>query len=112
MNHPAFRIPKRSSWGYEDKTEVQFRRIDSYISESKEAIAMHPGIKDSPTTLSFHRPLQYYFKALAKAGFAVDRFEEWTSHKSSDSGPRAQAENRARKEIPLFLYMRASKQKS
>ncbi|GEM_PF-138622 len=107
MNHPAFRIPKRSTWGYDDKAGVQFRRIDSYVAESKEAIEMHPGMQNSPTTISFHRPLQYYFKALAKAGFAVDRLEEWTSHKVSDSGPRAKAENLARKEIPLFLYLRA-----
>ena len=71
---------------------------------------MHPGISGSAKTLSFHRPLQYYFKALAKAGFAVDRLEEWISHKASDSGPRAKAENVARKEIPLFLYLSAKKQ--
>lgn len=109
MNHPAFRIPKRSSWEYDDKQKVQFRRIEQYASESRESIDMHPGMKDSPQTLSFHRPLQYYFKLLGKAGFAVDRLEEWISHKSSDSGPRAKAENISRKEIPLFLYLRAQK---
>lgn len=109
MNHPAFRIPKRSSWAYDEKEGVQFRRIDQYLSESREAIDIHPGMKDSPQTVSFHRPLQYYVKALMKAGFVIDRFEEWISHKDSDSGPRAKAENRARKEIPLFLYVRARK---
>ncbi len=109
MNHPAFRIPKRSSWEYDDKKKVQFRRVEQYASESRESIDMHPGMKDSPQTLSFHRPLQYYFKLLGKAGFAVDRLEEWISHKSSDSGPRAKAENLSRKEIPLFLYLRANK---
>ena len=109
MNHPAFRIPKRSSWEYDDKKKVQFRRVEQYASESRESIDMHPGMKDSPQTLSFHRPLQYYFKLLGKAGFAVDRLEEWISHKSSDSGPRAKAENLSRKEIPLFLYLRAQK---
>lgn len=109
LNHPAFRIPKQSAWEYDDKKKVQYRRVDQYMSESTSAIDMHPGMPDSPQTISFHRPLQYYFKALAKAGFAVDRFEEWISHKDSDSGPRARAENVARKEIPLFLYMRAKK---
>jgi hypothetical protein len=107
MNHPAFRIPKQSSWGYDDTDGVQYRRVDQYIAESKSEIEMHPGMKDSPKTISFHRPLQYYMKLLGKTGFAVDRFEEWISHKDSDSGPRAKAENRARKEIPLFLYLRA-----
>ncbi len=109
MNHPAFRIPKQSSWEYDEQKKVQVRRIDQYISESATAIDMHPGMKDSPQTISFHRPLQYYFKAFMKAGFVVDRLEEWISHKESDSGPRAQAENKARKEIPLFLYLRAKK---
>lgn len=110
MNHPAFRIPKQSSWEYDDKKKVQFRRVDQYIADSRTAIDMHPGMKNSPQTLTFHRPLQYYFKLLSKAGFAVDKLEEWISHKESDSGPRALAENRARKEIPLFLYLRAIKQ--
>ena len=70
---------------------------------------MHPGITGSAKTVSFHRPLQYYFKALAKAGFVVEKLEEWTSMKVSDSGPRAKAENDARKEFPLFLYLGAKK---
>ena len=111
MNHPAFRIPKQSSWGYDDTDGVQYRRVDQYIAESKSEIEIHPGMKDSPKTISFHRPLQYYMKLLGKTGFAVDRFEEWISHKDSDSGPRAKAENRARKEIPLFLYLRAIRPK-
>ena len=109
MNHPAFRIPKQSSWDYDAKRGVQCRRIEQYLSESKAEIDMHPGMKDSPRTISYHRPLQYYFKALAKAGFAVEGLEEWISHKESVSGPRARAENRARHEIPLFAYIRAQK---
>ncbi len=109
MNHPAFRIPKSSSWDYDDKKKVQFRRVDQYLSNTKSDIEMHPGIKDSPKTISFHRPLQFYFKAMSKAGFAVTKLEEWISHKDSDSGPRALAENNARKEIPLFLYLKAIK---
>ncbi|OGZ06408.1 MAG: hypothetical protein A2845_01210, partial [Candidatus Lloydbacteria bacterium RIFCSPHIGHO2_01_FULL_49_22] len=100
MNHPAFRIPKASSWDYDDQNKVQFRRIDQYLSNSSTAIDMHPGFADSPQTISFHRPLQFYFKAFTKAGFAVTKLEEWISHKASDSGPRAKAENDARKEIP------------
>ncbi len=109
MNHPAFRIPKSSAWEYDAKRKIQYRRVERYISESQSAIDMHPGTAGGPQTVSFHRPLQYYFKALAKARFSIDRLEEWTSHKESDSGPRAEAENRARKEIPLFLYLCARK---
>lgn len=109
MNHPAFRIPKGSAWDYDDQKKVQFRRVDQYLSNSSTEIEMHPGSADSPKTISFHRPLQFYFKAFTKAGFAVTRLEEWISHKASDSGPRAKAENDARKEIPLFLYLEATK---
>lgn len=109
LNHPAFRIPKASYWGYDDAKRMQFRRVDRYLSESKEEIVMHPGAKISEKTISYHHPLQWYIKHLAKSGFMIDRLEEWISHKTSDSGPRAGAENRARKEIPLFLYLRAKK---
>jgi ubiquinone/menaquinone biosynthesis C-methylase UbiE len=109
MNHPAFRIPRHSTWGYDDKKHVQFRRVEEYLSESKAEIEMHPSSSASETTVSFHRPLQYYAKALANSGFVISRIEEWTSHKTSDSGPRAKTENSARKEIPLFLYLQARK---
>jgi len=46
-------------------------------------------------------------KALHKAGFTLKILEEWNSHKKSEPGPRAKAEDRARKEIPLFLYFGA-----
>lgn len=109
MNHPAFRIPKRSSWEYDEKKKVQYRRVEEYLSESKSVIEMHPGKANSPQTISYHRPFQYYFKLLQKTGFTIERLEEWASHKDSDSGPRAKAENDARKEFPLFLYLGAKK---
>lgn len=133
MNHPAFRVPKESSWGWDPSRAesdppsprllwagkrqgergnvagVQYRRIDQYLSESKEKIQMHPGDKPSEYTLTFHRPLQFYFKSFAKAGFAVMGLEEWISHKKSEVGPRARAEDRARKEIPLFLLIESIK---
>jgi hypothetical protein len=37
----------------------------------------------------------------------LDALEEWASLRSSQPGPRAEAENRARREIPLFLALRA-----
>jgi len=107
MNHPCFRVLKNSSWGW-DK-DVQYRRIDAYLTEAKVKVQAHPGKNPDQVTISFHRPLQYYFKSLAKAGLCVSAVEEWTSDRISDSGPRAPAENRARKEIPLFLCLVAVK---
>ncbi len=108
MNHPAFRVIQGSSWGWEG-TEVQYRRIDKYLTPFNVQIDMHPGIAPREVTTTFHRPLQAYIKALAAAGLPVTDFEEWISHKKSDSGPRAPAENVARNEIPMFLCLVATK---
>lgn len=60
-------------------------------------------------TWTFHKPLEAYVKALRGAGLLIDAIEEWPSHKTSTSGPRAAAENVARSEIPLFMAIRALK---
>jgi ubiquinone/menaquinone biosynthesis C-methylase UbiE len=109
MNHPAFRIPKQSDWGWDDKEKIQYRRVNEYLSESKVRIQMHPGENPDEKTISFHRPIQYYFKLLSKNGFAVSRLEEWNSNRKSQPGPRSKAEDKARKEIPLFMFMEAIK---
>src|SRR3989344_3762249 len=110
LNHPAFRIPRHSEWGFDADASVQFRRIDRYLSESSYTIQMHPGSDPGATTLSYHRPLQLYMKELAKHGFVLAGIEEWISHRVSEKGPRAEAEDRARKEFPLFLMLKAQKQ--
>lgn len=109
LNHPAFRMPKTSSWGWDDQAGVQYRRIDAYLSGSRIAIQTHPGARPSEITWSFHRPLQTYIKALHKVGFAVSRLEEWNSRKTSEPGPRKKAEDKARKEIPLFMAVEGIK---
>jgi 2-polyprenyl-3-methyl-5-hydroxy-6-metoxy-1,4-benzoquinol methylase len=113
LNHPSFRIPRASSWCYDEATQTQYRRVDAYMSESKVKIDMTPGAtRDKKFTTSFHRPLQMYIKALAKSGLVVTRLEEWMSHKQSDKGPRQKAENTSRKEIPLFMCIEAQKYNS
>jgi len=107
LNHPSFRIPKRSSWDFDEKKGIQYRRVDGYMSESREHIDMAPGARTGASTMSFHRPLQYYAKHLHNTGFLISRIEEWTSHKKSEAGPRAKAEDQARKEFPLFLMVEA-----
>jgi len=109
LNHPAFRIPKATSWGYDQGTGIQYRRVDRYLSARSEKMDMHPGKKGQKSyTYSYHRSLQDYMKALRGAGFCVTRLEEWISHKTSEPGPRAKAENVARKEFPLFLCIEAT----
>ncbi len=109
LNHPAFRIPKYSSWGWDAENKIQYRRMDAYLSQSRSQIDMAPGKGTGESTLSFHRSLQDHVKALATAGFAITRLEEWISHKKSENGPRGPAEDVARKEFPLFLVVECIK---
>jgi 23S rRNA-/tRNA-specific pseudouridylate synthase/SAM-dependent methyltransferase len=114
--HPSFRSPRRTAWGWEGRdarTQQQFRRVDAYMSETPIEIIMNPGAVaqgDQPvTTTTFVRPLQSYVQAFATAGLLIDTIEEWTSLRESEPGPRAAEENRARKEFPMFLAIRAVK---
>jgi ubiquinone/menaquinone biosynthesis C-methylase UbiE len=109
LNHPAFRTPKVSSWQWDEVEKVQYRRLDAYLSEFQTEIDMHPGQKNSEKTVSFHRPLQWYLKMLRKHGLAVTKLEEWISHREPTRGPRFIAEDRARKEFPLFLFLEIKK---
>jgi ubiquinone/menaquinone biosynthesis C-methylase UbiE len=109
MMHPCFRGPAETSWGWDEKGQVQYRRVDRYLDPRKTPITTHPGKDPGVYTWSFHKPLEMYVKALAKSGLLIDALEEWPSHKTSTSGPRAKAENTARKEIPMFLALRALK---
>ncbi|MEX0931168.1 MAG: class I SAM-dependent methyltransferase [Candidatus Paceibacterota bacterium] len=111
LNHPMFRIPKKTHWEWDEEKKIQYRRVDSYMSESAHEIDMHPGEqKKKQVTVSFHRPLQVYVKALLKEGFLISGIEEWISHKKSEKGPRQKAEDVARKEIPLFMAISAKRE--
>ena len=110
LNHPAFRIPQGSDWFFENG--VQSRIVSQYLSPSKIYIDMTPGEKNPKKkikTVSFHRSLQDYMKLFSKNDFAITRLEEWISHKQSGSGPRQLAEDKARKEIPMFMCIEVKK---
>jgi hypothetical protein len=77
------------------------------MSEATVKIDMHPGSNQKTFTYSFHRPLQVFVKWLAKNNLAITRLEEWISHKESANGPRKEAEDKARKETPLFMCIEA-----
>jgi 2-polyprenyl-3-methyl-5-hydroxy-6-metoxy-1,4-benzoquinol methylase len=137
--HPAFRAPGQTSWGWEEERQKhrgeetqrrrdarvskaptshqseikQYRRVDGYLTPGQSPIVMNPGAvargQAPVTTMTFHRPIQAYVNAFAKAGLLVDAMEEWPSLRSSQPGPRAAEENRARREIPMFLALRGVK---
>ena len=109
MMHPAFRSPKETRWGWDAESGVQFRRVDRYLLPRKSPIVTHPGKTPDVYTWTFHRPIGAYVKAMRNAGLLIDAMEEWPSHKASGPGPRAAAENAARKEIPMFLALRGVK---
>lgn len=105
LNHPSFRIPRQTSWIFEGTPVMQYRRVDAYSSTLGIPIVMHPGKADSETTTSFHRSLETLTRTGFEAGMVLSGLGEWYSHKESQPGPRARAENRARKEFPLFLAL-------
>lgn len=107
LNHPAFRVPQDSDWYFNPENKKQGRVVTRYMSEATVKIDMHPGSNQKTFTYSFHRPLQVYVKWLAKNNLAINRLEEWISHKESANGPRKSAEDKARKEIPLFMCIEA-----
>lgn len=107
MNHPCFRIPRQSSWKVDEQNQVQYRRIDRYSSSMDIPIQANPSKgEQSATTWSFHRPIADYSRWLFEAGFVIELIEEWHSDKVS-TGKSAKMENRSRKEIPMFLAIRA-----
>ncbi|MCL2648500.1 MAG: class I SAM-dependent methyltransferase [Phycisphaerales bacterium] len=116
MMHPCFRVPKHSDWCWDESTGRQGRVIYEYLTSSKIEIVTHPGLAAAgkaagqKTTTHFHRPLQAYVNTLGNAGLPMDHMEEWSSHKTSQPGPKKAALDASRKQIPMFLAIRARKE--
>ena len=107
--HPCFRIPRQTHWGWDEEKKFEYRRVDRYASELEIPIITPPLASSKVFTTTYHRPLQSYFTALFQAGLVVEQLEEWVSEKTSEPGKRSRAENRARKEIPLFMAICAQR---
>ena len=103
INHPCFRIPRQSAWGIDEEQNVQYRRVSSYLSVMKIPVAAHPSQgKKSPVTWSMHFSLSQISGDLFRAGFVIEKIEEWISDKKSMGGAAAR-ENKSRQETPLFM---------
>jgi ubiquinone/menaquinone biosynthesis C-methylase UbiE len=115
ITHPAFRIPKHSDWVDDPRTNKIYRGSEKYMSQLKLPISSRPfksefGKAQTEVTWSFHRPLQDYVNNLAKNSLAVVGMHEWVSHKKSEvANPKAELEDRARQEIPMFMCLVAKK---
>jgi hypothetical protein len=103
INHPYFRIPRKSSWHFNESTKTQTREIFAYMTPQKIPIVTHPG-QEQAATWSFHFPLSHYVSLAHKNGFVIEQLEEWCSPKIS-TGKASTWENRARKEFPLFMAL-------
>jgi ubiquinone/menaquinone biosynthesis C-methylase UbiE len=102
LNHPAFRIPRQSSWGIDPNNKIEYRRVNKYMSNMEIPINMNPSDKNSEMTWSYHYPISEVTKMLSNNGFLIENIEEWTSDKVSE-GSASKMENRARAEFPLFM---------
>jgi SAM-dependent methyltransferase len=108
LTHPAFRVPRQSGWGWDERRKLVYRRVDRYLTPLPVPLKPLPG-GDGRTTRSFHRPIEDYVNSLSDAGLLTDRMEEVPAHKLSGVGQSRRSEELARKEIPLFLGIRARK---
>lgn len=108
LNHPAFRIPRQSSWAVDENNKLVYRRINRYLSPLEIPINSHPSFKNSVVTWSYHQPISYYIQALTDSHCAIIALEEWVSDKESQ-GKAKHMEDRARSEFPLFLTVVAKK---
>jgi SAM-dependent methyltransferase len=96
LNHPMFRIPRQSSWGFDEQRKIQYRRVDKYMSPMDIPVKMNPSQWNSEETMSYHHSLHDYSKMLKDNGFVIELIEEWTSDKESQ-GKAKKMEDRARR---------------
>lgn len=103
MVHPAFRAPRGSGWGYDERRKLVYRRVERYLSSAAVPMKSYAEAGAGPrgATISFHRPLQDYVSTLAANGFVIDALRELADpvkgHDERTDSP----------EIPLFLALRA-----
>lgn len=109
LNHPCYRIPRQSHWGVDASTQVQYRRLDRYMTSLEIPIQTKPSLgKKSPKVFSYHHSISSITEMLCDAGFLIAGMHEWCSNKKS-TGKYARREDRARNEFPLFLTIVAQK---
>jgi hypothetical protein len=108
-------VPRQSGWGWDAARKLRYRRIDHYLTPlavPMKSYAANPQAGDQKgASRSFHRPLHSYVNELAAQGLWLNALNEIPTYKRTRGKKRADAENRANDEIPLFLALRAVKMK-
>ncbi len=108
VNHPAFRVPQSSDWHFNNVLGLQGRIVYKYKSSHEIKIDMNPSVrnkKDKVYTYTFHRSFEEYFNTFRSIGLHFNFMKEICSNKESGKGPKQKAENIARTEIPVFLFL-------
>ena len=110
LTHPCFRIPRQSGWGWDEGRKLRYRRVDHYLTPLPVPMKSYPGGRG--VSISFHRPLGEYIATLSAQGLCIDALQELPAEaRPKQRGKNKQvlpkAEERAQREIPLFLAMRA-----
>ena len=109
INHPHFRIPRHSSWEIDEKNNVQYRKINKYLSRIEIPVNHDPSMgKAGNFSISYHFSLEELSRYLYEVGFNIVKIEEWSSDKKS-VGKNAKRENVSRNEFPLFMALLCEK---
>jgi SAM-dependent methyltransferase len=106
MTHPCFRVPRQSGWGWDASRRLQYRRVDRYLTRLDVPMKQYDGARRGATR-SYHRPLAEYINGLSSHGLLVDRIDEIPGGDAAATDKVNRAELAARREIPLFLGIRA-----
>jgi ubiquinone/menaquinone biosynthesis C-methylase UbiE len=112
VNHPAFRVPKSADWYFSKDLQKQGRVVYKYRTTHAIKIDMNPGTKNQKQkvfTTTFHRPFEEYMNTFVKSGLKFSFMKEVYSNKVSQTGTRKKAEDEARSEIPMFLFLEFTK---
>jgi len=111
LGHPCFDVPGASSWLWERKEFVTSvsRRVGRYREPFEASVPWVVPDRPEFATRAYHRPLSWYVRELALAGFAVIAMEE------PDGTPAflsANPQREAIREVPLHLVFAAVRQPS
>lgn len=109
MTHPCFRPPRQSGWGWDEARALQYRRIDRYLTPLDVPMQEY-GKGRQGATRSYHRPLEAYARALADNRFVIETLREIPAEGAERQKGETKAARNARREIPLFLALRARRE--
>lgn len=109
ITHPCFEIPDASGWVLEkpySQPRVLYRKISRYREVFTGAFHWNLKPEQRVETNAYHRPLNWYFRALRAARFAVTAFEE---PEPSQAFVDEEDQGEWIREIPLHCVIEARK---